>query len=112
MGRYMHLGPAHCSSFSSEDHNLLCTVGADGDLRLIDLRERTLSGYLGLPSVVANHVSLQTSLCIPAAHGGHPVYAVELTDRFTAFSGGADHKLKRWDLRVLSQRAPACLGEY
>lgn len=105
----MHFGTAHGSSFCREDPNLLVTAGNDGDMHLINLRDASNPPVWLSPSVTANCVSLLAYPGARAAHDGHAVYAVEFTDRTTVFSGGADHKLKRWDLRSASW---SCVGEY
>lgn len=112
MQRALHLGTVHGTSFCREDANLLLTAGHDGRMHLLDLREQVLPQAWLLPSVAANCVSLQTSLSIPAAHDGHAVYAVEFVGRHTVLSGGADNKLKRWDLRSTGHWAPRCCAEY
>mmetsp|Transcript_124363 Transcript_124363/g.277859 ORF Transcript_124363/g.277859 Transcript_124363/m.277859 type:complete len:465 (-) Transcript_124363:94-1488(-) len=108
--RQLHLGPAHGSSFCREDSNLLCSAGADGELKMLDLREMNLPQSWMLPSAVANSASLRVCMGVEVAHEGHPVYAVEFADRTTIFSSGGDHKLKRWDLRT--GRFWTCVEEY
>lgn len=110
--RTLHLGAANGSSFCWEDPNLLCTAGSDGFLQLLDLREHLQPPVWQLPSAPANSVRVQTTLSIPGAHDGHAVHALEFADRTTLFSGGADHKLKRWDLRMAHPWAPSCVGEF
>lgn len=108
----LHLGAAHTTSFCRSEPSLLCTAGADGALQLLDLRVHTLPPARRPPSMLANCVELNAALGIRAAHDGHPVHAVEFADRDTIFSGGADHKLKRWDVRMSDHWNTTCLREY
>lgn len=109
----LHLGSIRESSFCTEDDNLILTVGDDGFLRLLDFREQVRHpAFNQLPSVAANVAALHTGLSIPRAHDGDIIYAVSFCCRETAFSGGGDHKLKRWDLRMLAPWSPKCAGEY
>jgi len=115
----LHVGVAHGSSFCRDDPSLLCSVGSDGGLQVVDLREQGPSQFWSLPSTAANYTVLQTSLSIPSAHGGDIVYAAEFVDRDTIFTTGADHKLKRWDLRRVpraplraADRGGACARDY
>eukprot|EP00414_Alexandrium_minutum_P001413 CAMPEP_0113818268 /NCGR_PEP_ID=MMETSP0328-20130328/155_1 /TAXON_ID=39455 /ORGANISM="Alexandrium minutum" /LENGTH=466 /DNA_ID=CAMNT_0000786203 /DNA_START=115 /DNA_END=1515 /DNA_ORIENTATION=+ /assembly_acc=CAM_ASM_000350 len=108
----LHLGAAHATSFCRSEPSLLCTAGADGALQLLDLRVHTLPPARRPPSMLANCVELNAALGIRAAHDGHPVHAVEFADRDTIFSGGADHKLKRWDVRMSDHWNTTCLREY
>jgi len=108
-----HNGAGHGSSFCVDDPNLICTVGGDGYIQLLDLREQIYPEVWRMPSVVANAVALHPPrLGIAGAHDGHDVYACEYVDRNTIFTGGADHKMKRWDLRVLSKGKTKCSREY
>merc|ERR1719193_204886 len=107
-----HYGAVHGSSFCGEDSNLLMTAGHDGALRLLDIREQLAPQAWRLPSCAANAVSLNTTMGMPAAHGGYVAYAVEFINRTAVFSAGADNKLKRWDLRATAQYNPKCVGEY
>lgn len=109
----LHLGSVRESSFCTEDDNLILTAGDDGFLRLLDVREQVRHPASNqLPSVAANVAALHTGLSIPRAHDGYTTYAVSFSSRETAFSGGGDHKLKRWDLRMLAPWSPKCAGEY
>jgi len=112
MQKGLHVGTCHGSSFCREDPNLLCTAGSDGYLQLLDLRQEAYPKAWQLPSMVANSVTYNPNLSVPAAHDGYAVYAVEFTDRNTIFSGGADHKLKRWDLRATEPFKPRAVGQY
>lgn len=111
--RTLHMGPVNCANFCREEQDILCTTGSDGSLHLVDLREQASSAVWRLPSAAANVVALRTSLVVPSAHDGHAVHAVELISQ-TAFTGGSDNKMKRWDLRMPTTAAwdPSCLGEY
>jgi len=110
--RNVHLGSCNGSSFCQEDSNLLISAGANGSLHFLDLREQGAPKACLLPSAVANSVSMKATLSIQGAHDGYAVHAVEFVDRTTVFSGGADHKLKRWDLRQMSPFKPRCPGQY
>eukprot|EP00747_Dinoflagellata_sp_TGD_P183215 gnl/TRDRNA2_/TRDRNA2_37939_c0_seq1.p1 gnl/TRDRNA2_/TRDRNA2_37939_c0~~gnl/TRDRNA2_/TRDRNA2_37939_c0_seq1.p1 ORF type:complete len:429 (-),score=73.75 gnl/TRDRNA2_/TRDRNA2_37939_c0_seq1:108-1394(-) len=98
--RSMHCGVAQGSACCREDPNLLCSAGSDGHIHLLDLREQSSPQFWRLASSVANYVVCNKTLSIPAAHDGYIVYGLEFTSRTTLFSCGADHKLKRWDLRM------------
>lgn len=108
----LHVGSAHGSSFCQEDANLLCTAGSDGVIQVLDLREAVKPPAWRLPSVVANYASMQTCLGVRGAHDGHAVFALEFADKQTIYSGGADCKCKRWDLRRMEPFTPKCAGEY
>jgi len=108
----LHLGTAQGSSFCQEDPNLLCTAGVDGFIHLLDLREQATTPIWRQSSMVANCARLNTGLNIPAAHDGHAVNAVEFMGRRMLFSGGADNKLKRWDLRMLAPFSPKSAEQY
>merc|ERR1719277_1350821 len=108
-----HHGVGHASSFCKEDSNLLCTVGGDGSIQLLDLREQFCPEAWRMPSVVSNAVALHPPrLGIAGAHDGHAVYAAEFVDSSTIFTGGGDHKMKRWDLRALAKGKTKCYREY
>jgi len=106
--RSVHLGVAHGSCFCPEDPNLLLSVGSDGTLQLLDLREAKLPRSCLLPSAAANMVQYNTTLSVLRAHDGYEAKAVEFVDRQMAFTVGADHKLRRWDMRAM----PKCEAEY
>lgn len=108
-----HRGCGHATSFCQEDPNMLCTVGGDGSIQLLDLREQFYPEQWRLPSVMANAVALHPPRRgIEGAHDGHDVYVAEFVDQHTIFTGGADHKLKRWDLRALAKGKTKCFREY
>jgi WD40 repeat protein len=71
---------------------------------MTDLRQNHKQAVWNLPSAAANGV-FQTSLCIPKAHDNYPIYGVDFVDATTIFTCGADHKLKRWDLRMAPFKA-------
>lgn len=100
-GRNQHLGAAHGSAFCREEPALLCSVGHDGFLHVTDLREDSTRVIWQTPSLLANCTAWHSSLSIAAAHDGHPIFGVEFSDLRSIFSCGADHKLKRWDLRMV-----------
>lgn len=104
----MHSGVVHCSSFCAVHSSLLMTAGRDGVLHLSDLREKRPPVWF-LPSMAANGVSFNSGFSIQRAHDGWPVYAVRFVNETTVFSSGADHKLKRWDLRI-DPWTPRCKG--
>jgi WD40 repeat protein len=108
----LHVGTCHGSAFCREDPNLLVTGGSDGYLQLLDLRQEAYPKAWQLPSAVANSVVYNPNLSIPGAHDGYAIYAVEFTDRNTIYSGGADHKLKRWDIRAMAPFKPRALNQY
>mmetsp|Transcript_51003 Transcript_51003/g.108345 ORF Transcript_51003/g.108345 Transcript_51003/m.108345 type:complete len:485 (+) Transcript_51003:242-1696(+) len=110
--RTPHLGSALCTSFCASEPQLLVTGGLDGSIQFLDLRTEPTSKALLLPSAVANRVQLKTNLSIAEAHDRYAVHCMEFLDRETLFSGGADHKLKRWDLRMMAPFKPACAAEY
>mmetsp|Transcript_101741 Transcript_101741/g.328307 ORF Transcript_101741/g.328307 Transcript_101741/m.328307 type:complete len:451 (-) Transcript_101741:5-1357(-) len=110
--RTLHLGSAHGSSFCWQEPSLLCTAGHDGHVQLLDLRECSAPPVWLQASAAANYVSVQATLSIAAAHDGRAVHALEFASREALFTCGADHKLKRWDLRMLSPWSPTCAGEY
>merc|ERR1740120_696964 len=92
---------------------MLCTVGADGFVQLLDLREQGYPEVWRMPSIVANAVELHPPrLGIAGAHDGYDVYACEYVDRNTIFTGGGDNKMKRWDLRAFGKGKTKCSREY
>lgn len=110
----LHHGMVLGSSFCHEDGNLLATAGYDGFIRILDLREQTgPPPAWQLPSTRANWASSGgAGSCIDAAHGGYAVHALEFTGSSTIISGGADCKVKRWDLRMVIPGAPKAAIEY
>lgn len=113
-GRSSHAGRAHGSSFCRQDANLLATCGHDGRVALLDLREAAAqqAALWRSPSRVANSVKVATCAEIASAHDGEAVYALDYWDSHSLYSVGADHKLKRWDLRALNANKQDCAGEY
>eukprot|EP00928_Gymnodinium_smaydae_P051013 TRINITY_DN34551_c0_g1_i1.p1 TRINITY_DN34551_c0_g1~~TRINITY_DN34551_c0_g1_i1.p1 ORF type:complete len:423 (+),score=76.39 TRINITY_DN34551_c0_g1_i1:107-1375(+) len=104
--RSMHSNVAHGSVFCRENPKLLITYGRDGNIQLLDVREHATSSAkqaFMMPSATANSVFIRSSLGIDAAHDGVDVYAAEYVNEHTLFSGGADNKAKRWDLRKATE---------
>eukprot|EP00811_Abedinium_folium_P033790 NODE_6726_length_1644_cov_8.420567.p1 GENE.NODE_6726_length_1644_cov_8.420567~~NODE_6726_length_1644_cov_8.420567.p1 ORF type:complete len:453 (-),score=125.29 NODE_6726_length_1644_cov_8.420567:284-1603(-) len=113
LSRNLHAGILHSSCFCRDTPTLLCTAGHDGTLQLIDLRDgggRSAGSFMS-SSMVANIVSLGPLLGTSQAHDRRAVYAAEFVDSHTIFSGGADFKMKRWDVRMLPG-GTACAWEY
>lgn len=109
LSRSAHSGVAHQGVFCWEDPNLVCSAGSDGTLEVLDLRDQA-ARFWEKPSSAANFVSWRTSLGVIAAHGGDAVHTAIFPEAHMVLSGGADNKLKRWDLRAGG--GPVCELEY
>lgn len=99
--RFVHAGIAHSVSAHVSSPDVFFSAGADGHLRTGDFRvpEDRFKSFWSLPSTSANYQYFRSAEGIENAHSHEAIYAIAHVNEHMLISGGADYKMKTWDLR-------------
>jgi len=102
LSKQAHTGVAHSVVFCPTAPDLYVSTGTDGHLRTGDLRVPAdrFRAFWALPSTCANYQWVRAAEGIEAAHGGEVVYSAAYMGPEKILSGGADFKMKAWDMRM------------
>lgn len=113
--KQVHTGVAHSTCFCPSAPDLYVTAGADGHVRTGDLRvpQDAFQAFWSMPSTLANYQYVRPAAGIEAAHDGEKVYTATYASEYMIVSGGADFKLKGWDMRMQAGAdAGTCVKEF
>jgi WD40 repeat protein len=99
--RFVHAGVAHSVAAHVSSPDVFYSAGQDGHVRTGDFRMPAdrYKSFWSLPSTCANYQFIRSAEGIENAHSHEAVYEVTHVNEHTLITGGADFKMKTWDLR-------------
>jgi WD40 repeat protein len=99
--RFVHAGIANAVSAHLSTPDVFYSAGADGHLRMGDFRVPCdqYKAFWSLPSTCANYQYIRSAEGIENAHSHEAIYDLAHVNENMLISGGADFKMKKWDLR-------------